>query len=512
MSVLDLLAELEGVGKPDGDPAAVDQIAQQIAGLAAGVERAAGTVERAVGQALPSWEGQASQQFAAKAEELRGLINQAGAAVRGAATAASVYAGRLEAAQERWQQARAGALLGRGLRLLEPLDPDIRRAVAEAEAADADAKAAAEQLAVELRRLAGQAPPLPEGVSPPRHQDSRLGGWLFDWADRLPHDPLGAINEAQEQFYAGIWDTLKGYGEFALLLAKATTPAYGLVDPQGYAQANQDLVGILTGVAKLTTAFIMIDPKAALEAHKQAWLSLLGWQTLQTGNLPRWGGQLAPDAILGAVTGGGAAAAGRPAARAGRAAAAVRNRALAAKPQITAHIEDLARHTGGTPVGQQWWVKDHDSLTRKILKEMRASGLSAEEAAGQVNDALRYTIAYPGESLAGSVEQALQRLTREGYEVVEVKNTWVEGNRYKGINLDLRSPDGQLFELQVHTPESWQLKQQTHGLYAVVRDPSYPLEVRQRAHDELVQLSAGLEHPPKIERVGALKRYRRPEQ
>jgi hypothetical protein len=184
--------------------------------------------------------------------------------------------------------------------------------------------------------------------------------------------------------------------------------------------------------------------------------------------------------------------------------------AEAAKPRIAAHIEDVARQTRGIPVGQQWWVKSQESLTRKILEDMRAKGVSAEDAAGLVNDALRFTITYPGESLTGSVESALDRLRGQGYEVLQVQNSWVTGNRYKGINVDLKAPDGQLFELQFHTPDSWQLKQQTHGLYEVVRDPGYPLAVRQRAHEELVRLSSGLEHPPEIERIGTLKTYRRP--
>jgi hypothetical protein len=113
--------------------------------------------------------------------------------------------------------------------------------------------------------------------------------------------------------------------------------------------------------------------------------------------------------------------------------------------------------------------------------------------------------------MAGSVESALNRLRGQGYEVLEVQNSWVAGNRYKGINVNLKAADGQMFELQFHTPESWQVNQQTHGLYEVLRDPRYPLEVRQRAHDELVRLSSGLEHPPEVERVGTLKAYRRPD-
>jgi uncharacterized protein YukE len=373
MSALDLLAELEGVGKPDGDPGLVRQAAQRLAGLADGLERAAATLEQGVGQALRGWQGQASERFAAKAGALAEPVRQAAGVLRQAAGAANLYAARLEAAQARWQQVRGGAIVGRALKLPELWDPDIRRAVAEAEAAATDAQAAAVQLAAELRRLAAETPPLPQGVSAPRYQDARLGEWLFDWADRFPHDPLGAIAAAYREFYAGMGDTLAGYWDFAWLLAKATSPAYALLDSEGATQAQQELAEILTEMGRLTTIYLMINPRAAGEAHRRFWLGLIGWDTLRTGNLPRWGGQLTPDAIL-AAAGGEAASVARARAAASGAATATRAGAMAARPKVAAHIEDVARQTGGTPVGQEKWVKSQESLARKILRDMRTRG------------------------------------------------------------------------------------------------------------------------------------------
>lgn len=173
MSALDLLAELEGVGKPDGDPGLVRQAAQRLAGLADGLERAAATLEQGVGQALRGWQGQASERFAAKAGALAEPVRQAAGVLRQAAGAANLYAARLEAAQARWQQVRGGAIVGRALKLPELWDPDIRRAVAEAEAAATDAQAAAVQLAAELRRLAAEAPPCPRASA---HRATRTPG------------------------------------------------------------------------------------------------------------------------------------------------------------------------------------------------------------------------------------------------------------------------------------------------------------------------------------------------
>jgi hypothetical protein len=174
MSVLDLLAELEGVGKPDGDPGLVRQAAEKLAGLAVALEHATATVEHGVAQALAGWEGRASQQFATKAAELVRPVRQAAGVLRAAAGVANVYASRLEVAQARWRQARGGAIVGRGLKLPELLDPDFRRAVAAAEAADAEARAAAVAFAAELRRLADRPRrcPLESG-----HRSTRTPGW-----------------------------------------------------------------------------------------------------------------------------------------------------------------------------------------------------------------------------------------------------------------------------------------------------------------------------------------------
>lgn len=77
-------------------------------------------------------------------------------------------------------------------------------------------------------------------------------------------------------------------------------------------------------------------------------------------------------------------------------------------------------------------MKSHESLARKILGDMRGSGLSLQEAASQINDALWFTITYPDETLTTSVGTALDRLRHQGYEVLEEKNSWVVGNPTRG--------------------------------------------------------------------------------
>jgi hypothetical protein len=52
------------------------------------------------------------------------------------------------------------------------------------------------------------------------------------------------------------------------------------------------------------------------------------------------------------------------------------------------------------------------------------------------------------------------------------KNHWRDDPEYKGINTRWVTPDGQRFEVQFHTPESYHAKQEvTHASYERLRSP-----------------------------------------
>jgi hypothetical protein len=49
------------------------------------------------------------------------------------------------------------------------------------------------------------------------------------------------------------------------------------------------------------------------------------------------------------------------------------------------------------------------------------------------------------------------------------RNSW-ESSQYKGINTQWRTAEGQKFEVQFHTAESFEAKQLTHGAYERLRN------------------------------------------
>ncbi|MCY7375782.1 MAG: hypothetical protein LH472_07400 [Pyrinomonadaceae bacterium] len=90
----------------------------------------------------------------------------------------------------------------------------------------------------------------------------------------------------------------------------------------------------------------------------------------------------------------------------------------------------------------------------------------------KINDALRYTFILSFESYVFDLGQLLEKLKRKGFVIPKNKiwNAWrnVEtkyDTGYRGINATIISSQGQKFELQFHTKESFQLKMKTHTLY-----------------------------------------------
>ena len=60
-------------------------------------------------------------------------------------------------------------------------------------------------------------------------------------------------------------------------------------------------------------------------------------------------------------------------------------------------------------------------------------------------------------------------MQNQGFDLVKLKNSWLDG-QYKGINSQwVDSATGQRFELQFHTRISFEAKQLTHGAYERIR-------------------------------------------
>nr|DAZ03586.1 MAG TPA: minor capsid protein [Caudoviricetes sp.] len=173
------------------------------------------------------------------------------------------------------------------------------------------------------------------------------------------------------------------------------------------------------------------------------------------------------------------------------------NKALDREPEITANVKDVAQKAGMNIEGLEYRIKGRESYLRKVESIYSPDGNTYE-----VKDILRYTYTAAPENLVECVQKAIETYRNMGYNTIEVKNYWMnKRNPYNGVNTTVKAPNGQKFEIQYHTPESYRVKDTMHGLYEKWRvlDPTTTeaIELRKQMH----QMSASMEVPQNISEV-----------
>ena len=169
--------------------------------------------------------------------------------------------------------------------------------------------------------------------------------------------------------------------------------------------------------------------------------------------------------------------------------------AQAAEPDVTRDMRALEQK-GVYLTGLTHRIKAEDSLMQKILTDAVADNVDLGQAADGISDVLRYTLVIKEADYSRRVPEAMEKLTASGYEVLKFRNAW-GGKFYQGINVQLMSPVGVKTELQFHTPQSYAIKQASHGVYEIRRNPeATPEEVadataKSIAYNAQVKVPAG---------------------
>jgi hypothetical protein len=145
-----------------------------------------------------------------------------------------------------------------------------------------------------------------------------------------------------------------------------------------------------------------------------------------------------------------------------------------AAPAISADVQRVEqdnRH-GAWLEGFKNRLKGDDRLKEKVAERLEGE-LDKEpvEILRNVPDAIRYTFCLQPETYSRGYYDIKERLESSGYLIYESRNAW-DGAEYKGINTRWVTPEGQRFEVQFHTPESFHAKQLvTHDAYERLRNP-----------------------------------------
>jgi hypothetical protein len=129
---------------------------------------------------------------------------------------------------------------------------------------------------------------------------------------------------------------------------------------------------------------------------------------------------------------------------------------------------------GGWLEGLKHSLKGEDRLKEKIAELLHASarGATPAQIVRDIPDAIRYTFCFEPSTYTEGCRDIKQRLETNGFRLIYSKNYWHDDAEYKGINSRWVTAEGERFEVQFHTPDSFHAKDKiTHRAYERTRNP-----------------------------------------
>jgi len=142
--------------------------------------------------------------------------------------------------------------------------------------------------------------------------------------------------------------------------------------------------------------------------------------------------------------------------------------------RLTDRIEEAKRDNafGGWLEGLKYRLKGEDRLKEKIADALRiAPAKTPADVIREIPDAIRYTFCFESSNYVNGYWDIKHRLEERGYSMIYSKNHWRDDPEYKGINTRWATVEGQRFEVQFHTRESYYAKQHvTHDSYGRIRN------------------------------------------
>ncbi|PPU52319.1 XopAD/skwp family type III secretion system effector [Xanthomonas arboricola] len=141
-------------------------------------------------------------------------------------------------------------------------------------------------------------------------------------------------------------------------------------------------------------------------------------------------------------------------------------RASEMEPRVTKMLERLAQDHDGRLRGRNHQLKSLGSLVAKLQRQIALKQKTLEEAVEGVNDALRYSVVLEPVRFTDGLRGVLASLDDQGHARVKLTNLFTKRRQaFKAVNVTLRSPEGALWEVQFHTPQTFELKEDFHDQY-----------------------------------------------
>lgn len=179
------------------------------------------------------------------------------------------------------------------------------------------------------------------------------------------------------------------------------------------------------------------------------------------------------------------------------------------EPDVTVKLADLAGDAdpgvyappsgdSGKLYGLEHRFKTVESMAEKIERwHTDGSGTTRETAAANMHDALRYTVHFPQGDFGTKAQAMVDELAKDPDTAhIKMSNTWADPTRaYKGINAIVATKDGQVYEVQFHTPASQVAKNKMHRLYEMQRVLPRGSKEWHQLEDELQGISKNIPVP-----------------
>lgn len=180
------------------------------------------------------------------------------------------------------------------------------------------------------------------------------------------------------------------------------------------------------------------------------------------------------------------------------------NRVKSIEPTITNFLNEISLKNDVKLMGLDYRIKSRESLSRKIISDAHEKNISLNKAAKGMTDVLRYTFVCEENKFTANYFSILEDFRLKGYNTVRVKNTFFDGKSYKGVNTLVVDSKNNVFELQYHTPKSFEVKEGAlHALYEKQRvlDKSKDKKKWDLIEIEMIKLSNTIQNPIGVERI-----------
>ena len=172
-----------------------------------------------------------------------------------------------------------------------------------------------------------------------------------------------------------------------------------------------------------------------------------------------------------------------------------------AEPGLSADAQAIEQENkdtcGGWLEGFEHRLKGEDRLLAKVAEGLTTTSPDAtpKQVLRLIPDAIRFTCCFEAENYTEGYYDIKERFESRGHEMY-YSNNYRTNPEYKGVNIRWVTPEGQRFEVQFHTPDSFHAKHQvTHLAYERIRDPTTSRAELRELHAFQCEVSSRIQVP-----------------